>query len=226
MKVLYVASEAVPFVKTGGLADVAGSLPAALVKDGVDCRVILPKYGAISEEIRNTMEHVYDGILNVAWRDKFVGIDKYVLDGVTYYFVDNEEYFNREGFYGYPDDAERFSFFSRAVLNLLPALDFWPDIIHANDWHSALVPVFLKLEHMDDARYAGIKSLFTIHNLKYQGVFPKDVMADVLGHHLRRLCIDRQQDLRRGDPVRLLRRASGGSAAQAPRGTLRDRKRH
>ena len=98
MKVLYVASEAVPFVKTGGLADVAGSLPAALVKDGVDCRVILPKYGAISEEIRNSMEHVYDGILNVAWRDKFVGIDKYVLDGVTYYFVDNEEYFNNGDF--------------------------------------------------------------------------------------------------------------------------------
>lgn len=181
MKVLYVASEAVPFVKTGGLADVAGSLPVALVKDGVDCRVILPKYGAISEEIRNSMEHVYDGILNVAWRDKFIGIDKYVLDGVTYYFVDNEEYFNREGFYGYPDDAERFSFFSRAVLNLLPALDFWPDIIHANDWHSALVPVFLKLEHQADERYAGIKTIFTIHNLKYQGVFPKDVMTDVLG---------------------------------------------
>ncbi len=132
----------------------AGSLPAALVKDGVDCRVILPKYGTIAGEIRSSMEHIYDGVLNVAWRDKFVGIDKYVLDGVTYYFVDNEEYFNREGFYGYPDDAERFSFFSRAVLNLLPALDFWPDIIHTNDWHSALVNVFLKLEHMDDARYA------------------------------------------------------------------------
>ena len=110
MKVLYVASEAVPFVKTGGLADVAGSLPAALVKDGVDCRVILPKYGAIADEIRSAMDHIYDGVLNVAWRDKFVGIDRYVLDGVTYYFVDNEEYFNREGFYGYPDDAERFSF--------------------------------------------------------------------------------------------------------------------
>ena len=109
MKVLYVASEAVPFVKTGGLADVAGSLPAALVKDGVDCRVILPKYGAISEEIRNSMEHVYDGILNVAWRDKFVGIDKYVLDGVTYYFVDNEEYFNREGFYGTMPSGSRSS---------------------------------------------------------------------------------------------------------------------
>ena len=181
MKVLYIASEAVPFVKTGGLADVAGALPAALVADGVDCRVIMPKYGAIAEEIRSAMEHVYDGVLNVAWRDKFVGIDKYVLDGVTYYFVDNEEYYNREGFYGYPDDAERFSFFCRAVLNLLPALDFWPDIIHANDWHAALAPVLLRLEHMDDPRYTGIKTLLTIHNLKYQGVFPKDVMTDVLG---------------------------------------------
>ena len=181
MKVLYVASEAVPFAKTGGLADVAGALPPALVRDGIDCRVILPKYSAIAEDIRNAMEHVYDGVLSVAWRDKFVGIDKYVLGGVTYYFVDNEEYFSRAGLYGYPDDAERFSFFSRAVLNLLPALDFWPDIIHTNDWHTALVNVFLRLEHIGDARYTGIKTLFTIHNLKYQGVFSKDVMSDVLG---------------------------------------------
>lgn len=127
------------------------------------------------------MEHVYDGELPVAWRKKYVGLDKYELDGVTYYFVDNEEYFNREGFYGYDDDAERFSFFSRAVLDLLPAMDFWPDVIHTNDWHAGLVNVFLKLEHMGDARYERIKTVYTIHNLKYQGVFPKDVMPDVLG---------------------------------------------
>lgn len=181
MKVLYVASEAVPFAKTGGLADVAGSLPKELVKQGVDIRVIMPKFGKIPEEYRNSMEHVYDGTLNVAWREKFVGLDKYELDGVTYYFVDNQEYFDREGFYGYDDDAERFSFFCRAVLNLLPAMDFWPDVIHTNDWHAGLVNVFLKLEHMDDERYQGIKTIYTIHNLKYQGVFPKNVMEDVLG---------------------------------------------
>ena len=181
MKVLYVASEAVPFAKTGGLADVAGSLPKALVEAGVDARVIMPKYGKIPEEYRNAMEHVYDGTLPVAWREKYVGIDKYELNGVTFYFVDNQEYFNREGFYGYDDDAERFSFFSRAVLNLLPVLDFWPDVINANDWHAGLVPVLLKLEHMGDERYERIKTVYTIHNLKYQGIFPKDVMSDVLG---------------------------------------------
>ena len=181
MKVLFVAAEAVPFAKTGGLADVAGSLPKALKADGVDVRVIMPKFGKIAEEYRNNMEHVYDGELPVAWRSKFVGLDKYELDGVTYYFVDNEEYFNREGFYGYDDDAERFSFFCRAVLNLLPVMDFWPDVIHTNDWHAGLVNVFLKLEHMDDERYQGIKTVYTIHNLKYQGVFPKDIMPDVLG---------------------------------------------
>lgn len=181
MKILYVAAEAVPFAKTGGLADVAGSLPKALKADGVDVRVIMPKFGKIPEAYRNAMEHVYDGELPVAWRKKYVGLDKYELDGVTYYFVDNEEYFNREGFYGYDDDAERFSFYSRAVLDLLPEMDFWPDVIHTNDWHAGLVNVFLKLEHMGDARYERIKTVYTIHNLKYQGVFPKDVMPDVLG---------------------------------------------
>lgn len=181
MNVLYVASEAVPFAKTGGLADVAGSLPQALKFEDVDIRVILPKFGKIPDEFKNNMEHIYDGELNVAWRSKFVGVDKYEYNGVTYYFVDNQEYFDREGFYGYDDDAERFSFFCRAVLNLLPALDFWPDIIHTNDWHAGLVNVFLKLEHQDDERYQKIRTLYTIHNLRYQGIFPKNVMSDVLG---------------------------------------------
>ncbi|WP_302489096.1 glycogen synthase GlgA [uncultured Mitsuokella sp.] len=181
MKVLYVASEAVPFAKTGGLADVAGSLPKALKAEGVDVRVIMPKFGKIPEKFRNAMEHIYDGEIPVSWRSKYVGLDKLEQDGVTYYFVDNEEYFKREGFYGYGDDAERFSFFCRAVLNLLPAMDFWPDVIHTNDWHSGLVNVFLKLEHQGDERYQNIRTLYTIHNLKYQGVFPKDVMGDVLG---------------------------------------------
>lgn len=181
MKVLYVASEAVPFAKTGGLADVAGSLPKALKAEGVDVRVIMPKFGKIPEKFRNAMEHVYDGEIPVSWRSKYVGLDKIEHDGVTYYFVDNEEYFRREGFYGYGDDAERFSFFCRAVLNLLPAMDFWPDVIHTNDWHSGLVNVLLKIEHQGDERYEKIRTLYTIHNLKYQGVFPKDVMSDVLG---------------------------------------------
>ena len=181
LKVLYVASEAVPFIKTGGLADVAGSLPKALKKQGVDVRVVMPKYGKISHEYLDKMEHVYDGEFTTAWRTKFLGIDKLELDGVTFYFIDNQEYFYREGFYGYGDDAERFAFFSRAVLEILPREDFWPDVIHTNDWHTALVNLYLRLDHIGDARYEKIKTVFTIHNLKYQGVFPKDVMADALG---------------------------------------------
>ena len=181
LKVLYVASEAVPFIKTGGLADVAGSLPKALKKQGVDVRVVMPKYGKISHEYLDKMEHIYDGEFTMAWRTKFLGIDKLELDGVTFYFIDNQEYFYRDGFYGYGDDAERFAFFSRAVLEILPQDDFWPDVIHTNDWHTALVNVYLRLDHIGDARYEKIKTVFTIHNLKYQGVFPKDVMQDVLG---------------------------------------------
>ncbi|MBO6267341.1 MAG: glycogen synthase GlgA, partial [Synergistaceae bacterium] len=173
--------EAVPFIKTGGLADVAGSLPKALKKQGVDIRVVMPKYGKISHEYLDKMEHVYDGEFTMAWRTKFLGIDKLELDGVTFYFIDNQEYFYREGFYGYGDDAERFAFFSRAALEILPKDDFWPDVIHTNDWHTALVNLYLRLDHIGDARYEKIKTVFTIHNLKYQGVFPKDVMADALG---------------------------------------------
>ena len=181
LKVLYVASEAVPFIKTGGLADVAGSLPKALKKQGVDVRVVMPKYGKIAQEYLDKMEHVYDGEFTVSWRTKFLGIDKLVLDGVTFYFIDNQEYFYRDGFYGYGDDAERFAFFSRAVLEILPQVNFWPDVIHTNDWHTALVNVYLRLDHIGDERYERIRTVFTIHNLKYQGVFPKDVMGDVLG---------------------------------------------
>lgn len=181
MKVLYVASEAVPFIKTGGLADVAGSLPKELVKMGVDARVILPKYSKIPEEYKSQMKHVGHIFIDVSWRHKYAGIEMLELDGVTYYFVDNEDYFRRDGLYGYGDDAERFSFFSRAVLNCLPMLDFFPDVINSNDWHAALVNVFLKLEHQGDARYGNIKTVFSIHNLKYQGVFTKRVMDNVLG---------------------------------------------
>ena len=181
MKVLYVVSEAVPFIKTGGLADVAGSLPKYLKAEGVDARVILPKYSSIPEEYRNNMEHVGDITVPVSWREKYAGVDKLEYEGVTYYFVDNQEYFYRDGLYGYFDDAERFSFFSRAVLNLLPTMDFWPDVINSNDWHAALVNVFLKLEHQGDSRYENIKTVFSIHNLKYQGIFDKNIMGDVLG---------------------------------------------
>lgn len=182
LKVLYVASESVPFVKTGGLADVAGSLPKELRKKGVDYRVVLPKYGKIKEEYVHHMKHLYDGEVNVSWRQKFMGVDEYILDDVPFYFIDNQEYFLRDGFYGYPDDAERFTFFARAVLEMLPHIDFWPDIIQLNDWHTGLIPVYLKLEYQyKNENYAKIKTVFTIHNLKYQGRFYKGFLPDVLG---------------------------------------------
>jgi len=181
LKVLFVAAEAVPFAKTGGLADVVGTLPKELVRQGLDVRIIMPKYGFIKEQYLEKMEKVCESSIPVAWRQKFVGIESLNMDGMTVYFVDNEEYFKRDELYGYGDDAERFSFFSRAVLNMLPEMDFMPDVIHINDWHASLVSVFLKLEHGQDDRYKDIRTVYTIHNLKYQGIFPKEVMSDVLG---------------------------------------------
>lgn len=181
LKVLYVASEAVPFVKTGGLADVAGSLPKELKKQGVDVRVVMPKYSGIPAKYRDNMKHLYNGELNIAWRQKYLGIDEYDHQGVPFYFIDNQEYFYREGYYGYPDDVVRFTFFCRAVLEMLPKIDFWPDVIHLNDWQTGLISVYLKLEHNQDARYNKIKTVYTIHNLKYQGRFWKGYLTDVLG---------------------------------------------
>lgn len=181
LKVLYVASEAVPFVKTGGLADVAGSLPKELKKNGVDVRVVIPKYSGIKETYRNNMKHVADGEISVAWRKKYLGIDRYDLNGVPFYFIDNQEYFYREGYYGYPDDVERFAFFCKAVLAMLPKIDFWPDVIHLNDWQTGLISVYLKLNYNDDDKYKNIKTVYTIHNLKYQGRFWKGYLPDVLG---------------------------------------------
>lgn len=181
LKVLYVASEAVPFVKTGGLADVAGSLPKELKKNGVDVRVVIPKYSGIKETYRNNMKHVADGEVSVAWRKKYLGIDRYDLNGLPFYFIDNQEYFYREGYYGYPDDVERFAFFCKAVLAMLPKIDFWPDVIHLNDWQTGLISVYLKLNYNDDDKYKNIKTVYTIHNLKYQGRFWKGYLPDVLG---------------------------------------------
>lgn len=181
LKVLFVASEAAPFAKTGGLADVAGSLPKALRAQGIDARVAMPKYGAIPEKYQEQMQFLFDTSVDVSWRKQYCGVLQLEQDGVPVYFVDNERYFKRDGFYGYEDDAERFAFFSRAVLDMLPQIDFMPDIIHCNDWHTGPVGVFLKLLYQGDEKYAKIKSVFTIHNLKYQGVFAKQIMSDVLG---------------------------------------------
>lgn len=181
LKLLYVVSEAAPFVKTGGLGDVAGSFPKAAKGQNIDIRVVMPKYSNIPEQYRSKMQSIYTGTVNVAWREKYVGIEKLEYNGITFYFIDNEEYFKREGCYGYGDDAERFAFFDRAVLEMLPIIDFYPDVIHLNDWQTSLISVFLKLDYMNKEEYKNIKTVYTIHNLKYQGIFPKHILGDVLG---------------------------------------------
>ncbi|MEC0239580.1 glycogen synthase GlgA [Paenibacillus dokdonensis] len=181
MKVLFAAAESVPFIKTGGLADVIGALPQALYRSGVDVRVVLPKYRGIPEKYRNQMEHLGEIYVPVGWRSQYCGIEKLMHDGITYYFVDNEFYFGRDAVYGYGDDGERFAFFNRAVLQLLKTIDFQPDVIHCHDWHAALIPVLLNAHYRHDLFYYEIRTVFTIHNLLYQGIFPFDVLGELLG---------------------------------------------
>ena len=181
MKVLFAASEAEPFAKSGGLADVLGALPKALRKRFVGARVILPLYSSISPEMREKMTFLFNITVPVSWRRQYCGIFEAHVDGVIYYFVDNEYYFKRDGLYGYYDDAERFAFFSRAVLEIIPHIDFKPDIIHCNDWQTALIPVYLTEMYSKDPFYSSIKTVFTIHNIQYQGKYGMELYGDVLG---------------------------------------------
>lgn len=181
LNILFAASEAVPFAKTGGLGDVAGSLPKELKKLGQDIRIVMPKYGSISDKYTRQMKYVGYVYVNVGFRHQYCGIFQLVHDGVTVYFLDNEYYFKRDGLYGYPDEAEQFAFFSRAILDFLPAVGFKPDVIHCNDWQTGLVSLLLKAQYSHFDYYRDIKTVFTIHNLKYQGVFPKSVMTDLIG---------------------------------------------
>lgn len=181
MKVLFASSEAYPFACSGGLADVAGALPKALRKRFVGCRIILPLYSTIPEELKKKMTFVCSVTVPVAWRRQYCGVFEAHLDGVIYYFIDNQYYFKRDGLYGYYDDAERFTFFSRAVLEVLPHIDFTPDIIHCNDWQTALIPVYLDAFYKQNVFYKNIKTVFTIHNIQYQGKFGYELLQDVLG---------------------------------------------
>lgn len=181
MKVLFVASEAVPFIKTGGLADVMGALPKALAQKGVDVRLVIPKYSGIADAVKEKMKTVVTGTVNLSWRQLYYGVEAVEQDGVTVYFIDNEWYFKRDNLYGYGDDAERFAYFCRAVLTMLPAVDFKPDIIHCNDWHTGLMGVFLKEDFRHDPFYKDMKLVYTIHNLKYQGIYPPSIMRDIIG---------------------------------------------
>ncbi len=177
-KIVFAASESVPFIKTGGLADVVGSLPKNFNRDEFDVRVILPKYACMKEAWKNQLEYMTNFYMDYNWKSRYVGIFRLVLDGITFYFIDNEEYFSGATPYTSDPiwDIERFGFFSKAVLSILPVIDFRPDVIHCHDWQTGLVPVYLDHFRFGGEYYRGIKTVMTIHNLKFQGVWgTKDV---------------------------------------------------
>jgi starch synthase len=182
MKIIFVAAEADPFIKTGGLGEVIGSLCAFLNKLGVDTRVIIPKYSVIPEDLRKEFKHLAHFNVQVGWRQQYCGLEEMIYQGVHYYFIDNEYYFARSRVYGEFDDAERFVFFSRAALeSLIHIPGFKPDIIHCHDWHTALIPLMLKVFYCREPLCYSLRTMFTIHNLKYQGIFPKQVLEDIVG---------------------------------------------
>ena len=183
MKVLYVTAECWPFAKTGGLGDVAYALPKALKKEGVDVRVIMPKYSTIPTYLKDQLKKVGEFSVDVSWRSQYCGVEEMELDGVTFYFIDNEYYFKRDGaesIYGHGDDAERFIFFTNAVLKSIDKLGFYPDVINASDWHTGMLPLFLKEKYAHLPKYKNIKTMYTIHNLQYQGIFGREILGDVL----------------------------------------------
>lgn len=175
LKVLIVASEVAPYAKSGGLGDVTGSLPKKIHEQGVDVRVALPKYKTIKNEHFENTEFLGDYNVSLGWRNQRAGIIKKDV-GYPVYFIENDFYFGRDGYYGYGDDNERFAFFSKAVLEMLHHIDFYPDIIHCNDWQTGVIPILIKETYGKFIFYKGIKTLYTIHNLQYQGVFPADTM--------------------------------------------------
>lgn len=184
-RVLFAAFEAVPFIKTGGLGDVAGSLPAYIKNDEFDARVVLPLLDTIPEEYVSKMRFVEQYEVKLGWRSQYCGLFTLRKGGVTYYFIDNEYYFKRGSVYGHYDDAERVAFFSSAVLETIRHIskNYAPDILHCNDWHTALVPVFLKELYGGEELFDHIKTVFTIHNLKFQGQYNMYLLSDVLGLH-------------------------------------------
>lgn len=181
MNILFAASEAVPFAASGGLADVIGSLPAAIRNKGHDCRVVIPLYKSMRPELRAQLTFLTNITVDVSWRKQYCGIFTAIWNGVTYYFIDNEYYFGRDGLYGFYDDCERFVFFSRSVLEMLRYIDFAPDIINGNDWQTALIPVFYQVFYKYQQGYQNIKHVFTIHNIQYQGNYGRDVLNEVMG---------------------------------------------
>lgn len=182
MKIVFVSSECTPFIKTGGLADVTGSLPKALAKQGADVSVIIPKYSMIPEEYSKKTEHVLDFHIGMGWRRQYVGAEKLTMGGVNYYFADNEYYFRQNYVYSSGDfEAERFCWFCRAALEIMARLDIVPDIVHLNDWQTGLIPMLIKEQYQGDPRFERVRTLYTIHNLRYQGLMNPMLVNDMLG---------------------------------------------
>ena len=181
MNILYVTSEAVPFCKTGGLADVAGSLPPSLAANGDRVSVILPLYERVKNQWGDKLHFEKWTFVRLAWRSVYCGLFSLEREGVTWYFIDNESYFRRGDLYGYFDDGERFAFFSRAVTELLRSLPEKPDVVHCNDWQSALVPVYIRDEAVRDGFYKSIRTVITVHNIEYQGRYGRDTLEDLFG---------------------------------------------
>ncbi|MBQ8818524.1 MAG: glycogen synthase GlgA [Clostridia bacterium] len=181
-KILFIGAEAMPFAATGGLGDVLGSLPKAIAEAGegnVDVRVVMPLYRAVSEQYRSIMKTEAEFEVGLAWRTQYCGIKSLVKDGVTYYFIDNEYYFNRDTLYGSFDDGERFAFFSKAAIEMLDKLEYYPDIVHAHDWQSALSVIYLKCKYGTRPQYSKMKTVFTIHNIEYQGIYDFSILSSV-----------------------------------------------
>ena len=171
-----------PFAATGGLGDVLGSLPAAIRKKGgknADVRVVLPLYGAMGKTWRDQLEQVAEFRINLAWRNQYCGVKSLCKDGVTFYFIDNEYYFNRPSLYGNFDDGERYAFFCKAVLEMMPLIDWYPDVLHAHDWQAAMSVVYLNTRYRNQPAYEHMKSVFTIHNIEYQGQYDMSILGDV-----------------------------------------------
>jgi len=181
MKILFATSEAYPFAMSGGLGDVAYALPKALRKKNIGVRVVLPLYSSVKSEFREKMKFLGHIIVPVAWRMQYCGIFEIKYDGVTYILLDNEQYFKRDSMYGDFDDGERFAFFSRAVLEIIPFIKFYPDIIHCNDWQTALIPAYYNFLYYNRPDYENIKTVLTIHNIAYQGRYGREILTDVIG---------------------------------------------
>ena len=179
-KILFAGAEAMPFAATGGLGDVLGSLPAALAQTGnADVRVVLPLYAAVSEDWRKKMKQEAVFYVKLAWREQYCGVFSLQHNGVTYYFIDNEYYFKRPSLYGFFDDGERYAYFCMAVMEMMTRLDFFPDVLHAHDWQAALTVVYLNCLYRQRKGYGDIRTVFTIHNIEYQGIYDFSILGDV-----------------------------------------------